>query len=452
MMKKLVLLLVLGLFTLSHTGCTSGDSAEDEEASVEQADSEESGDASEDVEKATEEVASQDSQATDQAQTSETLPEDAIGEPLDSTKSSDSGVTLLDEKPAETPTEQQSQTITNTTPEPPVETPAPTSTDSSSQNVTELTPAPATTEEKPKPVPASLQKVAMKPWKVGKTWFNAVYFARPGDTIKSISQNIYGANKVSLLKKGNPFLNNRSVKPGDKVYYNSPKRPEDSENMQTYYEENGLAPEVYVSKAGDDIKKISKDLLGFDNAWKEIWASNLSVESKGSLPEGTELRYWKTVPMPAATATVTETPAAQPPIDQNLTPPPAQAEQMQPPPGLDQQMPAPGQDVAAQIPPVPTPDIPAPSIPEAQPMAPPEPARIEEIPAPQPAVVENKPAVAHEEKAAEDDIMALLTNEDNIMILGAAAIAIAGAAALLVIRKKKKQREIEEALSNTQVG
>lgn len=470
MMKKIVLVLALGLFTLNYTACTSGDSSTDEAVSSEAAATDAG---SEDVQSATDAVdAEAKSNDVAQTQTSETLPEDSIGEPLDSTQSKDttqpkdSDVTLLDDKPAENtqPAEstQPAQAATepkvesNTTPAMPAEPSAP------PQNVTELTPATeaaAPAQEKPKAVPASLQKVATKPWKVGKTWFNAVYFARPGDTLKSISKNIYGSNKSAILKKGNPYLASRGVKPGDKVYYNSPKRPDDSENMQSFYEENGVSPEVYVSKAGDDIKKISKELLGYDNAWKEVWASNLSVESKGELPEGTELRYWKTVPTPSATPNIAATTGSEhaAPVDQGLTPPPAApaAEpsvaktpppmptpaQEIPPPPMPQQTP----DMAATPPP--PPEIPPPP---AQDMAatPPPPPEIPPPPAPK---VEHKAAKAPE-KPAEDDIMALLTNEDNIMIMGAAAIAIAGAAALLVIRKKKKQREIEEALSNTQVG
>ena len=49
----------------------------------------------------------------------------------------------------------------------------------------------------PKKPSAPLQKVATAPWQVGKTWYNTVYFARPGDTLSSISQMIYGSNKVA---------------------------------------------------------------------------------------------------------------------------------------------------------------------------------------------------------------------------------------------------------------
>lgn len=161
--------------------------------------------------------------------------------------------------------------------------------------------------EAPKNIP--VKKIAEAPYNKNGVLVNTVYLGRQGDTLKSIAAKI-GTTKGELLKV-NPNLSN-GVKVGDKVYYNSPKRPQDSEKMLTYYEDNGLAPQSYVAQAGDNIRVVSKTLLGDKNSWKEIWATNLVVESKSELPAGTELRYWpdSSTAMPTMAAAPTPAPEA----------------------------------------------------------------------------------------------------------------------------------------------
>lgn len=284
---------------------------------------------------------------------------------------------------------------------------------------------------------ASLQKIATEPWKVGKTWFNAVYFARPGDSLAGISQLIYGADKTKEIKKGNPLFSSRDVRPGDKVYYNSPNRPSDSTSLLTYYEDNGMAPEVYVAKPGDNIRKVAKNLLGYEGAWKEIWASN-SVESKGALNEGTELRFWKgnmvaaAPKAPAAPQTpqeVAAAPAAPPPeipapSMEEQAPPPSQAQMDIPPP--------PTQEAVADIPP------PPPEMPSAEQMPPPPPVQAMNSPSEGEAI----------EEGAEGE-----SDQNITMALGVVGLAAAGLAVLIVMRKKRKQKELDmQAMENTHVG
>ncbi len=298
------------------------------------------------------------------------------------------------------------------------------------------------TEEEPKKANVPLQKVAVAPWKQGKVWYNAVYFARPGDTLSGISKMIYGSSRVSELKKGNPTFQTRGVKPGDKVYYNSPIRPEDSSRLLTYYEDNGMAPEVYVAQEGDDIRKVSKDLLGYPNAWKEVWASN-SVDSKGAVSAGTELRYWK------AGAVAAAVPAPQTDFQdmgaqhqevaggmhEEMAPPPPPSdmafEQGAPPPPdmamMDQEMaPPPPPDVAMD-----------------QQFAPPPP------PPPPPAEAINPPAPPQHADGGEE--LHGLDN-DTTMALAVVGLAAAGLAILIVMRKKKRQRELDQHMDNTHVG
>ncbi len=136
-----------------------------------------------------------------------------------------------------------------------------------------------------------VKKIATIPFTKNGVLVNAVYLARPGDDLTSISQKIWGMDNSSEILKVNPNLAN-AVKVGDKVYYNSPKRPQDSSSLLTYYEDNGIAAQTYVSQDGDNIRAVSKNLLGDENSWKEVWATNFDVESKAEIAGGLQLRYW----------------------------------------------------------------------------------------------------------------------------------------------------------------
>jgi hypothetical protein len=293
-------------------------------------------------------------------------------------------------------------------------------------------------------VKAPLQKVATAPWQVGKSWMNTVYFARSGDSLKKISKTIYGKNNSAALKKGNPTFNSRDVKPGDKIYYNSPNRPDDSARMLTYYEDNGIAPETYVAKAGDNIRTVSKKLLGNKDSWKEVWATN-AVESKSDLAEGTELRYWATAPAPAHVA------AAAPPVHQEQAPPAPPADIPPPPPAPDM--------AAAEMPPPPAPDMPpppeAPHMDQAQADLPPPPPPMPEAEmAPPPPPPPPPPAeAAHHQVAEETAASPLGMDNDTTMALAVVGLAAAGLAILIVMRKKRKQRDMDHNnMNDTHVG
>ena len=178
-------------------------------------------------------------------------------------------------------------------------------------------------------VPVKKMKTAA--FMVGDTNLNRVYVARAGDTRPAIAQKIYGDKGRSKdLLKWNSFLA-RGVKTGDKIYYSSPTNPTDG-NMMTYYEDVGVPAQNYVSREGDNIREVSKTLLGSGESWKEVWATNMDVESKGDIPAGLNIRYWPDGSAPAQTMA-----QQQPPAD-NMAPvdpmtPPAQdpIAQMQPP-------------------------------------------------------------------------------------------------------------------------
>lgn len=137
-----------------------------------------------------------------------------------------------------------------------------------------------------------LRKIEAQPFMKNGKWMNSVYIGRPGDSVEAISQKIYGADHSSEITSNNPWLSD-GIKPGEKLYYNSPLRPADNAAMLTYFEDKNLQPQTYMAKEGDNIRSIAQNLLGYPEAWKEVWATNSSIESKDVLSPGTELKYWK---------------------------------------------------------------------------------------------------------------------------------------------------------------
>lgn len=447
MMKKLVVLLACFGLAVQLSGCSlfSSEKKSDTEvaADVDSADLEklESADASQPA-------------AANAALASDQLPEDALGETTPKADASAVATTPEAAPPEASKDALPADPFAENAAAPPPETSAPpvsTTPDSNTTIVDSGTPPAAMTESSSTPAEApvqkvapSLQKVATAPWQVGKAWFNTVYFARPGDSLASISQMIYGADKTAELKKGNATFKSRSVKPGDKVYYNSPHRPDDSSKMITFYEDSGIAPEVYVTKDGDNIRKVSKKLLGYSNAWKEVWATN-TVESKDAVPAGTELHFWKGNPLAAAPATQASTqpeaqmspPAQEMPAAHNEMAPPAPPQQqaqgdIPPPPPMPEQPPQPDM----QAPPPPPPDM------AQNQMAPPPP------PPPVEAVNPAPPKKHHLEETPAGGM-----DNDTTLALAVVGLAAAALAGLIVMRKKRKQRESDQhMMDNTHVG
>lgn len=134
-------------------------------------------------------------------------------------------------------------------------------------------------------------KIKTDPFMRNKRMMNAVYIARPKDSIGSISDKIFSADRVSELRADNPHLA-KGIDPGDKIYYNSPNRPEDSTQIKYFYDDIGLKPQYYVTKNGDNMRRLGSKLLGFPDGWKEVWAINPNVDSKTILPGGVEVKYW----------------------------------------------------------------------------------------------------------------------------------------------------------------
>lgn len=442
MMKKLVILIACLGLAAQFTGCTSKDSKSDAEvaADFDSADLEKlEGDEALDV-------------ASDDSLMSDSLAEDALGESTTTSQTTTTTAesTFGDEQATTDRTD--IATNTETLPADPFaessefSTPAPmdsstTIVDSSessshtSGDVTTMVESKTRTEthhevhESTPKVNVPLQKVATAPWQSGKQWVNTVYFARPGDSLASVSQMIYGTDKTAELKKINPSYKSRGLKPGDKVYYSSPNRADDSSRMITYYEDNGVAPEIHVARDGENIRKLSKDLLGYDGAWKEVWSSN-AVDSKGNLAAGTELRFWRG----GAVA------AAQPHQDIASAPEQMPPQEMAPP--QDHMMDQAQNDFP-----------PPPPMPEAEmaPPPPPPPQDMAQVPPPPPPMEAMNPPAQHHAMQAEEAPVGM--DSDTTMALAVVGLAAAGLAVLIVLRKKRKQKELEQqSMNDTHVG
>ncbi len=134
-------------------------------------------------------------------------------------------------------------------------------------------------------------KVKTDPFFRNQRMMNAVYISRPKDSFEGISEKIFGADRVQEIKDDNPHLA-KGLDPGDKIYYNSPNRPDDKTQLKLYYDDIGLKPQYYITKSSDNMRRLGSKLLGFPEGWKEIWAINQNIDSKTILPDGIEIKYW----------------------------------------------------------------------------------------------------------------------------------------------------------------
>ena len=355
------------------------------------------------------------------------------------------------------------------------------STDVAAGGATDVTPAAA-------PAFAPLVKIKDAAFTKKGALLNRVYLGRPGDTTKAVAGKIYNdAGRSKDLVAWNPFLK-RGVKTGDKIYYSSPKDPADTK-MLTFYEDAGIAPAVYTSKEGDNIRKVSKQLLGTGDSWKEVWATNASVESKGDIPAGLELKYWPDTGAPVqamaggpkagagagndldAMGGIPNDPMSPPPMPppQAASPPqiqPAQRPGGPPlPPGMNGGMPptnVAGNDPLAPPPgqmPAPPPPGPGPAstpdttgmgktgAPPADPMAPPPPPPpVDASAPPPPPPVAAKPKVKSAAPVGEPEGA---SDPDTMMAVGFGGILLLAAAVLFVVIRKNRAKRMD--LGQTQV-
>ena len=109
----------------------------------------------------------------------------------------------------------------------------------------------------------SVKKMKPAAYKRAGDNINRLYVVRSGDNMDSIANKLYGSSsEADRLYSYNPsFSWKKHSVVGDKIYYESPNNKNDP-TMMTYYEDNNVAPSYYTSQDGDNIRKISKKLLG----------------------------------------------------------------------------------------------------------------------------------------------------------------------------------------------
>lgn len=309
-------------------------------------------------------------------------------------------------------------------------------------------------EASAKPAASSnaLKKIAETvPYKHGEGFVNTVYIARPKEKLADISRSIYGMDKSKELKSINGFLKSRSPKGGDKVYYISPNRPTDSSRTISFYEDTGMMASTYVAEKGENLHKVSKKLLGYDNAWKEVWTTN-EISSKTKLAKGDSIRYWRgaeqiqTSPTLAnnnGPAQIVESPSQMP---EQM--PPAQEVAMNTPP--PQEM-APPQQQAQELPPPPPPPADM-QQPVAQQELPPTPPQEMTPPPPPPQDLAAAPVAPVKQHNMEEEPAAEEMNSDTTMMIGVVAVLVAALALVLVRRNKKKKEADLASIEQNHVG
>lgn len=327
-------------------------------------------------------------------------------------------------------------------PPPPVEEPA--------------APAPVDSFSAPAPAPSysPLLKIKEAAFTAGDgTTLNRVYIARPKDNWKNVSTKLYGSpDRQADLKKWNPYVRSTGVTVGKKIYYSSPTNPSDG-RMLTYYEEQNVPPQTYVSQPGDNLRKVSKNLLGFNDAWREVWSTNLNVESKGDLPAGTELKYWPESAAPTQTLAQNTPPMSEPALPDEA--PQIPPDTSMPPPDMNVPPTTPPMDQAANASPT------DPTTPGADPLAPPPPMPEDptamgttaappaaEPPPPPPPPVE-APRPIKKAPPAADVAMDGGMDADTTMIIGLGGILLIAAAVLFVVIRKNRAKRMD--LGQTQV-
>ena len=143
------------------------------------------------------------------------------------------------------------------------------------------------------PTRQPLNKILKYPYNKAGFLVNAIYIARSNENLQSISQKIYQQDKTSELTAINSHLKNRSVTVGDKIYYNSPNRPNDNKRILLYYEDNDISSSYYTLSKGENIREAAYKLLGHANSWKEIWATNPELQSKSEVQDNITITYWE---------------------------------------------------------------------------------------------------------------------------------------------------------------
>jgi len=111
------------------------------------------------------------------------------------------------------------------------------------------------------------------PVKNGDHWLNAFYFiTSESETWQSLATKFYNRPEhADMLRQWN---GHDHLAVGTVVYYNSPFRPQDRDQMLSFAEDFGQRNEAYQVVAGDSLSLIASRLWGNVHAWPAIAAIN----------------------------------------------------------------------------------------------------------------------------------------------------------------------------------
>lgn len=318
-----------------------------------------------------------------------------------------------------------------------------------------------------------VKKMKHTPYTRAGSNINRLYIVREGDTMSSIADKIYGdSNRSSDLFAWNSHFQGKSINVGDKIYYSSPRNPNDTSQILTYYEDMGIPAQYYSASAGEGTHKLAKKLLGHPRSWMEIWATNeeLEQQEKWTIADNTQIRYWPSGAQAAPAMNMAQNTApAQPepettfeepePIQE--TPPPAPeptpiADVPDPAPleegGMEAGMPEEQEALAAaeSIPP-PSEDIPPPdefseepdgsagqvaAMDEPPPPPPSEPVAPPPPPPPQPVAPPEPPS-------GVEGIASMLNGKDDSMLTLVLGVCLVGAALILLIFIRRGRKKVK---------
>ncbi len=140
-----------------------------------------------------------------------------------------------------------------------------------------------------------VKKMKTSPYYRGGQLLNALYIVRPGDSIQGINKKIYGTTSPSFdVLAVNRHIRPDNLKVGQKIYYNSPNRPNDRDQMLFFYDDIRSQASRTTASAGSNLRSFSKELFSHKhkNSWMEIYATNPEIVSKWGLNQDQAIRYW----------------------------------------------------------------------------------------------------------------------------------------------------------------
>ncbi len=131
--------------------------------------------------------------------------------------------------------------------------------------------------------------VRTKPFESGGSILNGFYFTRAEDqSWVDLAQKLYGdPAKAEDLKLWNGAS---ALRPGALIYYSSPFRLQDLEQMKSFSQDYGMGTEGYAIQRGDTLSRIAASRYGGAQSWKEIAAENPELRNPDRIDPGMRIQ------------------------------------------------------------------------------------------------------------------------------------------------------------------